>query len=307
AANTLFSLTVATGALIPADYSISREISPSPDRIQRSRQLANAGIAAELGLAAGGFALGHFAHNPHAQEYGYLSGEALANSLIISSVIGLATGRDRPNEGNGKGEFWKAGSSFPSKHATAAWTLAAVAANEYPGWLTRILAYGGASAVSASRVASKDHFVSDVLVGSALGWFTGREVYRKHHNEELPGEQYGTFQRIEPGRNPSNMGSPFVPMDSWVYPIFDRLIGEGFISDAILGTRPWTRMECARLTQEAGEVLNSEFYENTNIQRAYYNALKSEFARELARLAGEQNLGAGIHDVYVQTVGVAGT
>src|SRR5262249_11930081 len=29
--------------------------------------------------------------------------------------------------------------------------------------------------------------------------------------------------------------------------------------------------------------------------------------RELARLAGEQNLGAGIHDVYVQTVGVAGT
>jgi membrane-associated phospholipid phosphatase len=304
-ANTLFSLSVVTGALIPADYSISRRISASPDRIRLSRDLANASVGAELGFAAGGFALGHFAHNAHAREYGYLSGEALANSLIIGSVVGLATGRDRPNEADGRGEFWKAGSSFPSKHATAAWTLAAVTADEYPGWLTKILAYGSAGAVSASRVASKDHFASDVLVGSALGWFTGHEVYRKHHNDDLPGQRYGTFQRAESERDSSNMGSPFVSMDSWVYPLLDRLVGEGFINDAILGTRPWTRMECARLTREAGEVLEADFH-GDQVQRAY-GALRLEFARELVRLEGGRNFGAGVDEVYVRTMGITGT
>jgi hypothetical protein len=43
-------------------------------------------------------------------------------------------------------------SSFPSKHAAAAWSLAAVIANRYPGWLTQLGVYGAASAVSLSRI-----------------------------------------------------------------------------------------------------------------------------------------------------------
>ena len=310
AANTLFLVSAATGALIPADYSISRRISSDPERIRRSRDLANFGLGAELGLAAGGFALGHLTNNAHAREYGYLSGEALADSLIINSVVGLATGRERPNDGNGKGTFWKGGSSFPSKHGTAAWTLASVAANEYPGWLTDILAYGSAAAISASRVASKDHFASDVFVGSALGWFTGREVYRRRHDSYLPGKDYGTFytsaNESNRERNPSNMGSPYVSIDSWVYPLFDRLIGEGLITDAILGTRPWTRMQCARFIEEAGEVLNADAYADSELEDVY-RALRSEFALEVGRLEGDRNLGARIDEVYLRTLGIAGT
>jgi K+-transporting ATPase ATPase C chain len=46
-------------------------------------------------------------------------------------------------------------------------------------------------------------------------------------------------------RTPAQMGSPYVPVDSWIYPLFDRLIATGAITDAILGMRPWTRLECA--------------------------------------------------------------
>src|SRR5579863_1692166 len=47
--------------------------------------------------------------------------------------------------------------------------------------------------------------------------------------------------------NPNNMGSPYVPMDTWIYPAFDRLIALGFVRSAIVGQRPWTRLECTRL------------------------------------------------------------
>lgn len=38
--------------------------------------------------------------------------------------------------------------------------------------------------------------------------------------------------------NPKNMGSPYVPLDSWIYPAFDRLIALGYIRSAIIGQRP---------------------------------------------------------------------
>ncbi len=49
------------------------------------------------------------------------------------------------------------------------------------------------------------------------------------------------------------MASPYVPLDSWIYPALERLIAFGYIDSAIAGMRPWTRLECARLLNEAGD------------------------------------------------------
>ena len=43
--------------------------------------------------------------------------------------------------------------------------------------------YGIAAAVSISRFTGRNHFLSDVLVGSALGYGIGRYVYKTHHNQ----------------------------------------------------------------------------------------------------------------------------
>jgi len=49
------------------------------------------------------------------------------------------------------------------------------------------------------------------------------------------------------------MGSPYVPLDSWVYPAIERLMGLGLIDSGFLAHRPWTRWECARLITEADD------------------------------------------------------
>jgi membrane-associated phospholipid phosphatase len=49
--------------------------------------------------------------------------------------------------------------------------------------MTKITAYGLATGVSLTRVLARQHFPSDVLVGSAVGWLVGRYVFHKHHKD----------------------------------------------------------------------------------------------------------------------------
>lgn len=62
--------------------------------------------------------------------------------------------------------------SFPSTHATLAWSLATVIAKEDPR-LGRV-SYVLAILVSFSRVYLGMHYPLDVVVGAALGWAIGR-------------------------------------------------------------------------------------------------------------------------------------
>ena len=60
----------------------------------------------------------------------------------------------------------------------------------------------------------------------------------------------GTVQ-VESDRD----GSTDVPMDSWMYPVLERLGALGFIPDQNLAIRPWTRQECRRQAREATGLL----------------------------------------------------
>jgi hypothetical protein len=102
------------------------------------------------------------------------------------------------------------------------------------------------------------------------------------------------------------MGSPYVPPDSWVYPIFDRLAALGVLKTAYFGIRPWTRMECARLVEEAGDGFRGERDEG-GADMMMYHALSNEFAPELSRLEGEENLGVSVDSVYARATEIAGT
>ena len=56
------------------------------------------------------------------------------------------------------------------------------------------MAYGLASTVTLTRVTGKQHFSSDVVVGSALGWYLGRQIYRARHDPELGGAAWGNLR-----------------------------------------------------------------------------------------------------------------
>jgi len=302
----LLPLGAFSAGLIASDTSIEKRLPTSPTLIQHSQSLSNYGVAALAGTAGTFYFWGRMTQNDHARETGLLSTEALADVMIDTSLLQFATGRQRPLAGNGKGEFWHGGQSFPSDHAAAAWSIASVVAHEYPGPLTQLLAYGTASAVTAARILGREHFTSDAVLGSALGWWMGRQVYRAHHNPELDGAEWGTFEREREPTKPENMGSTYVPLDGWIYPAFDRLAALGYVQSGFAGLRPWTRMECARLVQEAGELIEQQGIENGEAVRLY-RALGQEFAPEIGLWEGGRNQGAQVESIYTRFTGISGT
>ncbi|HEV7673604.1 MAG TPA: capsule assembly Wzi family protein [Candidatus Angelobacter sp.] len=292
--------------LINADAELASRIKGTSTLGKHSSTLSNGGVGLLLGGSGALYLIGKYTGDDHKKETGILAIEAATNSLIVGEALKAVTQRARPTDGNFKGEFFNStsisNSSFPSAHALLAWSAASVLAHEYPGPLTQILAYGVATGVSVARVSGRNHFPSDVVVGSAMGWLIGRQAYKSHHDPELPGAGYGTFVR-EPGPEgfPSaERGSPYVPIDSWVYPAFDRLAAMGVLNSGIVGQRPWTRKECSRLVEEiSGEVDESNPDEASRI----YSALAREFASEVN---GEQIDYVGLDSVYARVTSISG-
>ncbi len=303
-ANWLVPAAALSIVLVGSDTSVEKRLPRSPSMIKRANSFSNYGAFSLIGAAGGLFGWGALTHNAHQQETGLLAGEAVADSFVATELIKNVAGRARPLQDNGKGQFFGGGSSFPSEHAAAAWSAASIIAHEYPGPLTKLLAYGAASAISAGRVVGRDHFPSDVVIGGALGWFTGRQVYRAHHRGEVGGADWGTFVRPHEPPKPENMGSAYVPLDSWIYPALDRLIALGYARSAIMGQRPWTRMECARLLEEVQANLPSDGSGGETAR--LYNSLAGEFSLEGKNWAGDDNLGLQLESIYSGVTGISG-
>ena len=306
-ANWLVPLGGITAGLFVTDRQYSASLSHNPSTIKNYKTFSTGGVASLVGAGAGLYLLSFPTHNEHWRETGFLAGEAALNSLVTVEALKYSLGRERPYQGNGAGTFFQGGTSFPSEHAAAAWSIAGVIAHEYPGTLPKLLAYGMASAVSISRVRAQQHFPSDVLVGSVLGYLISQNVYRHRHNPEIGGAAWQSPHEFVSGdkiHTPAFMGSPYVPLDSWTYPALERLAALGYVKTAILGMRPWTRLECARLLSEAGE-LQAETDAPSEVQQLY-SALSKEFAHDSDLMAGESNRSAQIESVYVRTLGISG-
>ncbi len=305
-----FPVATASSLLIGSDTSMEKTLPGSTTLIQRSQKFSSVGTASIVGTAGALYLWGTTRHNDHARETGVLSAEALANGLLTSELMKTAFARERPSEGNGHGRFWQGGGSFPSNHAVAAWSVASVITHEYPGPLTKLLAYGAASAVSVSRVTGRQHFASDVVIGSALGWYFGRQIYRTRHNPELGGasldasDGFAAESEAESSRSLANRGSPTAPLDSWIYPALERLAALGYVQTAFLGQRPWTRMECARLLNEAAEHIEEGGLADSQVHQLY-TALVNEFSGEIDDSPSSRTL--GIDAVYTRATGISGT
>lgn len=294
---------IVTGSLIAGDRDISKQLD-SPGRIDTSKQISNLGLYSFIGAGAGVYGLGLISHNDHQRETGLLAGEAFINATLVAEALKVVVGRQRPFEGDHFGHIGKGGSSFPSAHAIDSWAVASVLAREYPNPFVQIASYGLASAVSVARITAQQHYASDVLVGSTFGYLIGRKIYRDHHNPELPGAEYGTFVR-ERQRGAANSGSAYVPLESWVYPVIDRLAALGFVHSNFDSERPFTRLECARIAAEAAE--KADAYDAAENVRAMVASLQQEFASEGTIWEGtSDNRGAVLESVYTRATEIAG-
>jgi membrane-associated phospholipid phosphatase len=312
-----------TGAFLASDAWFSKQV-PAGE-IAHSRSFSNYGAYSLVGGAGAMFFFGKIMHNDHAAETGFLAGEAAVNAAAVDFALKSMFERQRPYIGTGAGRFFAGGSSFPSEHATVSWAIAGVVAHEYPGTLTKLVSYGLATAVTVARVTGKEHFPSDVVVGSALGYFVARQVYQRRRDPEVSAGDWGALVETSPPasyqdkvRSPRHMGSSYVPVDSWVYPSLERLAALGYVQTAYLGMRPWTRMECARLVEEVGEgmryggddtrgrVKGDAKVETNGEAEEIFAALQTEFADETERRNGAANVGVRLDSIYMGFTEISG-
>ena len=67
---------------------------------------------------------------------------------------------------------------------------------------------------------------------------------------EGAGQSGRDTSRSTPVCESSTMGSPYIPVDNWVYPAVLRLYSMGYIDHVYLGMRPWTRASLSHMLED---------------------------------------------------------
>lgn len=129
-----------------------------------------------LGMAGAGLAA--LDNDPVRSRVGYAALEAGSAAFLASTGLKYAVGRARPELGLGASEFspFAGGAdygAFPSRHTAVAWAVATPFAMHYDApWL-----YGLAALTNVGRLSDREHWLSDTVAGSLIGYGLGRLFY----------------------------------------------------------------------------------------------------------------------------------
>ncbi len=115
----------------------------------------------------------------------------------------------------------------------------------------------------------------------------------------LPAALEPVFSGIEPPQT-SDYGLVYVPLDSWIYPAFERLFSLGYADSAYLGMRPWTRTSCLQILQET--YLKLEDAPQDEEAWRFFQALAVEFGVD----AGQKAASAEVRNLYTRNMYIKG-
>lgn len=136
-----------------------------------SRRLGNVG---EPQYQAAGLAIMYGISHRYGNERLGETADSLFSALTLTGVTTLAikgiANTDRPSDEWNGGEY-----GFPSYHTASTFAIAAVL-DDYYGPRVGLPAFAVAGLVGWSRIDERDHDLSDVLFGAALGYVIGKSV-----------------------------------------------------------------------------------------------------------------------------------
>lgn len=146
----------------------------------------------QASLALGTYAIGKLAHDDEAIHLGsdFIRGQLLNG--LFTEALKYGVNRTRPTGSS---------HSFPSGHASASFTTASIL-QAHLGWAVGAAAYAGAGFIGWARLRDDQHFLTDVIVGSAIGILSGQTVTNGHHHPRSV--------QIAPGRTPDGGPAVFV-------------------------------------------------------------------------------------------------
>lgn len=149
-----------------------------------------------LGLMTALYASGEVSHSSSLRKTALLSLESFLTTGAIVTGLKFISGRARPGTGNSSCTFHPFSTrssfvSFPSGHASSAFAVAAVIAEQSRKAWIDITAFSLASLVAVSRVYNSKHWASDVFVGSSIGYFVAKKISALNRNRETGRVQVG--------------------------------------------------------------------------------------------------------------------
>jgi Capsule assembly protein Wzi len=109
---------------------------------------------------------------------------------------------------------------------------------------------------------------------------------------------------------PASLGSPYIPVDSWVYPAMLRLYSLGYVDTPFLGLRPWTRTSIMHMLEEAGDLIDdgeSAGDPGAAEARQIYDALNRELQDDMEGPCGPHKGGVRVESTYTLMRGISGT
>ncbi|MGA2887073.1 MAG: capsule assembly Wzi family protein [Terracidiphilus sp.] len=114
-----------------------------------------------------------------------------------------------------------------------------------------------------------------------------------------------------PACEPGILGSPYIPVDSWIYPAMLRLYSLGFVDHVYLGMRPWTRASVGHMIEETGmhieEAKDEKSRAATDEAQGIYNALLYELRYDSQGPCRAYKGSSRIESVYTVARGISGT
>lgn len=187
--------------LLDQDLRHAVDRNPSSSLLGVARAVAPFGAEYSFGVLGAFFLGGKILKDEKAI---FVAEDGLASSLIaagvISPVLKVAIGRERPSQSDATFVRGKGGKSLPSGHATQAFAVASVIAARYDSLWVKVGAYGLAGLVGLARMEQGQHYASDVLAGALIGTAVGNAVVRFHDSERL-------HISFAPSMNPRSRGA----------------------------------------------------------------------------------------------------
>ena len=120
--------------------------------------------------------------------------------------------------------------------------------------------------------------------------------------------QSGAAQDAAPDCQPAQLGSPYIPVDSWVYPAVLRLYSLGYVDHVFLGLRPWTRASVGiMMEQAAGRIEDTNGEAASDEAQRIYEALTHELRGDSEGPCLTGKASAHIESVYSVARGMSGT
>jgi len=107
---------------------------------------------------------------------------------------------------------------------------------------------------------------------------------------------------------PSALGSPYIPVDSWVYPAVLRLYSLGFVDNVFLGLRPWTRASVGHMVEQAGaHIEDADAGAATDEAQEIYDALMQELRNDSQGPCSAHHSTTRIESIYSVARSISGT